>query len=238
MASVESNTEGALIRAGASSPPSSAGTPAQIPTAPLRVPPAPSTGFLKDLPDLQTVNPSPSSPVAINSAWPIARRTIASIYNRLGGLMSAVARKTQVEVPAVLAVWKVEGGNLPHNPGKAVIRFENHLLYRLWGKNNDATYAQYFRHGGYMGQSGNSWENHQYRENPNQPFRSSHSNQDAEYLVLSWQPSCQRGDCSSMYQHWRPADPYLELFTHRVPHPAGDVRRVSSKRAFAGAWFL
>jgi len=146
--------------------------------------PSYSTGFFKDLPDLQTVNLSPSSPVAINSGWPLARRTIASIYNRLGGLMSAVAGKTQIEVPAVLAVWKVEGGNLPHNPGKAVIRFENHLLYRLWGKNNDATYAQYFRHGGYMGQSGNPWENHQYREGPNQPFRSSHSNQDAEYLVL------------------------------------------------------
>jgi peptidoglycan hydrolase-like protein with peptidoglycan-binding domain len=177
-------TEQALIRAGASSPPSSAGTPAYIPAAPLPVPPTPSTGFLKDMPDLQRINLAPSSPVAINSGWPIARRTIASIYNRLGGLMSAVARKTQVEVPTVLAVWHVESGSRLHSPGKAVIRFENHLLYRLWGKNNDATYAQYFRHGGYMGQSGNAWENHQYREDPSKPFYASHSSPDTEFRVL------------------------------------------------------
>jgi hypothetical protein len=177
-------TEQALIRAGAGSPPSSAGTPAQFPITSRPAPPTSSTGFLKDFPDLQTVNLSPSSPLAINSGWPIARRTIANIYNRLGGLMSAVARKMQVEVPAVLAVWKVESGNLSHYPGKAIIRFENHLLYRLWGKNNDATYAQHFRHGGYRGQSGNSWDNHQYREDPRQPFRPFHGNQDAEYQVF------------------------------------------------------
>ena len=177
-------TEQALVRKGAGNPPLAVAVPATISVPPSTVSAILPTGFLKDSVELQTVSLTPAIPITKSSTWPATRKTLADIYNRLGGLMGALAAKTQVETASVLAVWKVESGPYPHVVGKAIIRFENHLLHRLWGNLNDATYAQYFRHGTYRGQAGKSWENHQYRDDPSQPFREFHGNQEAEYRVL------------------------------------------------------
>lgn len=48
--------------------------------------------------------------------------------------------RLRVEPAAVLAVWRVESGGRTHVPGKAIIRFENDLLFRLWGQENPAPY--------------------------------------------------------------------------------------------------
>lgn len=177
-------TEQALVRKGANNPPWAAAAPVPIPVPQPTVSAVPATGFFKDSVELRAVTLTPAMPVTKSSVWPATRKTLADIYNRLGGLMGAVAAKTQVETASVLAVWKVESGPYPHLAGKAIIRFENHLFHRLWGALYDAIYAQYFRHGTYRGQAGKSWENHQYREDPSQPFREFHGNQEAEYRVL------------------------------------------------------
>lgn len=176
-------TEQALVRDGAGDPPGLRRLLRLFPSHRQWYPLSPPR-FLKDLAELQTVSLTPAIPIMKSSGWSATRKTLTDIYNRLGGLMGAVAAKTQVETASVLAVWKVESGPYPHVVGKAIIRFENHLFHRLWGALNDATYAQYFRHGTYRGQAGKSWENHQYRDDPSQPFREFHGNQEAEYHVL------------------------------------------------------
>lgn len=177
-------TKQALVRKGAGNSPLAASSPAPVPIPPSTVSAVSPTAFLKDSAELRTVSLTPAMPVTKSSTWPATRKTVADIYNRLGGLMGAVAAKTQVETASVLAVWKVESGPYPHVTDKAIIRFENHLLYHSWGALNDAIYAQYFRHGSYRGQAGKSWENHQYRDDPSQPFREFHGNQEAGYRVL------------------------------------------------------
>jgi peptidoglycan hydrolase-like protein with peptidoglycan-binding domain len=165
---VGANTWTALLGGG--------GTPGVVPTI--------RTSYFKDDPSLRTISLSPTTPITINPRWPQLRKTLASTYNRLGGLIRALANRVGIEIPAVLAVWQVESAGRRHVPGRAIIRFENHLFYKLWGQNNPAIYDRHFRHGGHAGQPGRSWENHQFRERINEPFRSFHGNQDLEYRVL------------------------------------------------------
>lgn len=142
------------------------------------------TSYFRDDSSLRTISLSPTTPITIDPRWPQLRKNLASTYNRLGGLIQTLANRVRIEIPAVLAVWQVESAGRRHVPGRAIIRFENHLFYRLWGRRNPTIYDRYFRHGGQAGQPGRSWQNHQFRERINEPFRSFHGNQDLEYRVL------------------------------------------------------
>jgi hypothetical protein len=154
------------------------------PVRPAAKPAAPPT-FLKDAADLKTAPLVPSRPIGIDRKWPSARKAAAETYNRVGGLMGALATRLGVELPAVLAVWRVESGGRTHTPGKAIIRFENHLFFRLWGEKNPARYNMHFRHGGHAGQAGKSWEGHQLRASATDQFAPIHTgSQGNEYRAL------------------------------------------------------
>src|SRR5438128_2403779 len=93
----------------------------------------------------------PDRPIVIDPAWPILRRKLAGTYNRLGGLIGSLAGQLNVGLDGVLAVWQVESGGATHSPGHAIIRFENHLLFRAWGHTQSEIYRQHFKHGGFDG---------------------------------------------------------------------------------------
>ena len=130
----------------------------------------------------------PQMPIAIDPSWPPTRRALAGVYNRVGGLMDRMAVESGVSVPAVLAVWFVESSGRDHTPGKAVIRFENHILFNLWGQNNPGLYDRHFRHGGRAPQFGpacnQTFNCHEFRRNAAGPFEECHLSQDVEYEVL------------------------------------------------------
>src|SRR5438874_6789788 len=96
--------------------------------------------FFKDSRLLKGVPLAPVKGIAISRTWPTIRRELASTYNRLGGLIRALATKEGINVPSVLAVWHIESGGRPHRVGSAIIRFENHLFYEHWGKYNQSVY--------------------------------------------------------------------------------------------------
>jgi hypothetical protein len=154
------------------------------PTAAPPVATAPLAGFFKDIPALQNAPLTPLNLVAEPSSG--MSRALARTYNRLGGLMSALASQLSVEIPAILAVWYVESGGRLHTPGRAVIRFENHLFFRLWGSAHSDVYDRHFRHGGRNGVAGKAWQNHHFRESPAQPFEKCHKGQSHEYRVLDF----------------------------------------------------
>lgn len=141
--------------------------------------------FFKDLAALQSAPLAPAPPLSVRDDWPRGRRAFAATFNRLGGLMRAVARETGVEPPAVVAVWQVESGGAVHTPGRAILRFEAHLFYRAWGVSNENAYLERFRHGGLDGQPGQPWQNQQFRPDPEAPFQPIHGDQDSEYRALA-----------------------------------------------------
>ena len=130
----------------------------------------------------------PRQLIAVDPGWPLKRQSLANVYNRVGGLIERLANEQGVSVPAVLAVWFVESSGRDHTPGRAVIRFENHVLFDLWGRDNAALYDQHFRHGGRAPQFGPgcdaSWRCHEYRRGPTEGFDECHCDQAQEYDVL------------------------------------------------------
>jgi len=144
--------------------------------------------FYKDTKALQDAALVPPVPIIIDPAWHSgdARKALAKIYNRLGGLIDILATETGISSSVVLAVWKVESGGKEHTPNEAIIRFENHLFFNLWGKSNEALYDAHFKHGGRAGVSGKTWHNHAFREADNGEFTDLHvsNGQALEYQVL------------------------------------------------------
>src|SRR5207244_12269044 len=85
--------------------------------------------FFKDDAALASVALAPAVPVTIVASWTGLRKAIAETYNRLGGLMQVLATQTKIELSAVLATWYVESAGHSQTVGKAIVRFENHLLF-------------------------------------------------------------------------------------------------------------
>jgi hypothetical protein len=65
-----------------------------------------------------------------------------------------------------------------------LIRFENHLFYQNWGKQNQARFDQHFTFS-----RERSWEGHTWRADANQPFQEFHGNQAREWQVLNFAAS-------------------------------------------------
>jgi len=142
--------------------------------------------FLKDIGRLEQVALAPAAAIAVDGRWHATRKAMAETYNRVGGLMAAAAAELGVEVASALAVWRVESGGRKHTRGRAIIRFENHLLFRLWGKNHQTEYDRHFRHGGHAGQDGRAWQHHQIRDGADRPFAALHTGKQAnEYRALA-----------------------------------------------------
>lgn len=74
------------------------------------------------------------------------RSDLAQTYNRIGGAMESLALEYGVDVAALLAVWQTESRALKHVPGKMIIRFENHLLRKRWGRDHP-DFLHFFRVG-------------------------------------------------------------------------------------------
>ena len=157
-----------------------------VPKPAAAAPAAPAAEFLKNVDELKAVALAPGEPIAVNRKWPDSEKAAAETYNRVGGLMGALATRLGVELPAVLAVWQVESGGRRHTPGKAIIRFENHLLFKFWGQTNTALYDTHFRHGGHAGQPGPSWKLYALRPSAGTPFLEMHrrGDQATEYRAL------------------------------------------------------
>ena len=141
--------------------------------------------FYKDRPDLGAISLEPDEALAVSGSWGAERRSLAALYNRLGGIVRALSTVAAVEVASCLAVWKVESSGRRHTVGRATIRFENHHLFRLWGDAHAAVYDRHFRHGGRPGASGKPWRNHLFRETAASDFEPVHRSQASEYRALA-----------------------------------------------------
>lgn len=143
-------------------------------------------GYFRNEPSVASVPLAPSTPIEIDAGWSGNKKALARAYNRLGNLMRALTKVTGVSLPAVLAVWKIESSGAAHEPGQAIIRFENHLFYNRWGKDNLATFDAHFQFGTHAGIDGKAWENHRWRPSAAESWRTFHGTQAKEYEVLAF----------------------------------------------------
>jgi len=140
---------------------------------------APVRTFLYQDSDLTRVplEPTKKLPEAGNRIQVIVK----SAYNKYGYLLGLLSHKLGIELAASLAVLSVESGGVGISNGRALIRFENHLFYKYWGKDNEAEYKKHF-----VFDSGKNWLGHKFRVDPNGSWIDFHGDQSKEYDALNY----------------------------------------------------
>jgi hypothetical protein len=109
-----------------------------------------------------------------------AARAVADAWNRYGGLLLVEAERLGIEPAVALAVLMTETISEPFSAdGRMSIRFENHLFYDHWGKQNETQFHQYFAF-----DANRKWQEHRWRPAADADWQSFHGNQDAEWRVF------------------------------------------------------
>jgi hypothetical protein len=109
-------------------------------------------------------------------------RQVANTWNKYGGVLAALSADLDVDPGAAVAVLAIEsGGRGIAADGRMIIRFENHLFFRQWGKHNVEVFNRHF---GFNADK--NWLEHRWRRFTNQPFTDFHGTQDGEWAVFSF----------------------------------------------------
>lgn len=111
-----------------------------------------------------------------------AERQAAAIWNKYGGLLAELSARLRIDPGAAVAVLAIEsGGRGFAADGRMIIRFENHLFFRQWGRDHAEIFHRHFTFN-----PEKNWLDHRWRQFTNQPFADFHGAQDGEWRVFSF----------------------------------------------------
>lgn len=146
------------------------------------VDPTPAAGFLLEREDLQNVPLEPTARITLPAAPTPSQRTVARAWNSNGGLVAAVSDIVEAPSAAAVAVLCVESSGEPFAPdGRMILRFENHIFFREWGKKHPEEFQAHF-----LFDEEEHFKGHQFRENPGDPFQPFHGTQAGEWRVFAF----------------------------------------------------
>lgn len=109
------------------------------------------------------------------------QKIVRQTYNKYGGLLKALSSKLGIDLAGAIAVIAVESGGKGFEDGEVLIRFENHLFYRYWGKENEKVFNDHFKFS-----SNKKWLGHKFRADKNGAWEDFHGDQDKEHEVLNF----------------------------------------------------
>ncbi|MBM3189030.1 MAG: DUF3380 domain-containing protein, partial [Chloroflexi bacterium] len=144
-----------------------------------------AAGFLRARSELQSVAmDAPASqiiPPEAAAGHPTAQ-ALAETWNRYGGLMTVLGGELKIDPALAAAVLVAESRGRGFGPdGRMVLRFENHVFYRRWGREHAERYAQHFRY-----DPQEPWKGHVWRPSPDGAWRPFHGDQSAEWEVFQF----------------------------------------------------
>jgi hypothetical protein len=109
-------------------------------------------------------------------------RLVADIWNRYGGILAVLSGVLGIEAGVAVATLGVESGGQAFGPdGRTLIRFENHLFYNYWGKNNLEKFNKFFTFN-----SSQRWVGHKWRSSAKGAWIEFHGNQSREWDVFNF----------------------------------------------------
>jgi hypothetical protein len=150
-------------------------------------PPPPSQGSLRGRDELKSVPLAPSIDREIGQLPPNATpsaQMMARIWNHYGGLLDKVGTVLNVDPTLAAGVLAVEsGGRAFGASGRMTIRFELHVFYNLWGRNNQEQFDRYFKVDPNAPWRG---ESHQWRTDPSSEWKPVHAGQQGEWDAFSF----------------------------------------------------
>ncbi|HET6272949.1 MAG TPA: N-acetylmuramidase domain-containing protein [Bacteroidota bacterium] len=144
----------------------------------------PAAGFFHEEDDLKIVPlpPKEFERIDVSSSFSPIQRLVARTWNSQGGLLEILSDRVGIEPATTVAVLCVESGGKGFNAdGSMIIRFENHVFWREWGKTNAALFAAHFAYDQTKG-----WRDHKFREKSNGKWREFHGDQQLEWRVLEF----------------------------------------------------
>ena len=148
------------------------------------VDPSPTDGFLHERQDLQDLPlpPSAAARVEAPAGATFHQRGLARTWNRQGGMLGTLSNLLGTEAAASVAVLYAESsGSGFAGDGRMIIRFENHVFWRRWGKKHPEIFQQHFAFN-----ASKSWQGHQFRATPNGDWQKFHGKQSREWKVLDF----------------------------------------------------
>lgn len=146
--------------------------------------PEPCIGFLYERQDLKTIAPeaTPAERIEVSSSFTNSQKGVARTWNRQGGMLSTLSEVLETEPAASVAVLYTESnGSGFAGDGRMIIRFENHVFWRRWGKQHPDIFRRHFRF-----DDSKAWQGHRFRAKPNGAWESFHGNQSREWQVLDF----------------------------------------------------
>lgn len=152
-------------------------------------PPAANPVMIRDTlgDDVATVPLEAAKKLATGSGDTSMNRLVADIWNRYGGLLGALSGILKIDVGTAVAVLAIEsGGQGFAADGRMIIRFENHIFYQYWGKNNQQVFNDHFQFS-----ASQTWLGHKWRPNKTEAWRPAnqsdfHGNQNNEWEVFNF----------------------------------------------------
>jgi hypothetical protein len=149
--------------------------PGQQPTTPTV-----QSGPVLNPADFSTTPLVPHSPRLAPSNAGFKAVVASKIWNMYGNLIEVLSQKINIDPALAVAVIATEsGGQASGAAGRMTIRFENHLFWYYWGKDNSGAYNQLFEFDPTV-----KWRGHKYRPNSGSVWLDVHTNQDSEYAAL------------------------------------------------------
>ena len=144
----------------------------------------PAAGFLVEQEDLKTVNLEPpvTDRIDLTPKFSVRQKLVARTWNSQGGLLGTLSDIIGVDVAAAVAVLCVESSGRGFAPdGRMIIRFENHVFWRQWGKRKPDVFDTHFRF-----QPDKAWTQHQFREKKGGRWVNFHGSQEQEWRVFEF----------------------------------------------------
>ncbi|RMG89809.1 MAG: DUF3380 domain-containing protein [Chloroflexi bacterium] len=141
----------------------------------------PANPELPPLPDVP-LEPTLTERIELGPEATNTEKRIARTWNRFGGLLAVLSERLRIDPGVAVAVLMAEsaGTGFDRN-GRMIIRFENHIFYRLWGQSNRELFERHFRFS-----PERIWQGHAWRPSVSSPWRTFHGNQDAEWEVFTF----------------------------------------------------
>ena len=98
-------------------------------------------------------------------------KQVAGVWNRFGGLLQPLCAELKMHTGAAVAVICVESsGKGFAADGRMLIRFENHVFWKKWGRRHPEIFNKHFRFA-----ASERWKGHEFRETLNTPWQDVHT---------------------------------------------------------------
>lgn len=116
-------------------------------------------------------------------------KKVARTWNKFGGLLESLSGSFGIDPGTALAVLCVESsgkGFEKQNDNRMIIRFENHLFWKYWGKHNSEQFHRHFQYGKTVDGKRKVWLGHTWRKSVDDEFATFHGSQSKEWDVLDY----------------------------------------------------